>query len=100
MEIDLPSLFFGATVGIFPFVLSKIITQTWKIMFRRKITHSLYVYMIWLDAIAGLIFGIITILYLKGVIPGHFGLFFASGNFPIFLIPTAIPTLLQTRSVS
>ncbi|EGX95189.1 hypothetical protein CCM_03461 [Cordyceps militaris CM01] len=78
MEVDLPSLFFGATVGIFPFVLSKIISQTWKIMGCLKSVHSFYVYMIWLDAFAGLIFGIITILYLKGVIPGHFGFFFAS----------------------
>lgn len=78
--MDLPTLYFGAFLGVFPFALAKVCNQTDKILGQRRSTQNMYLYMIWTEAIVNLVFSVTTILYLKGVIHDSFSYFFGTGT--------------------
>lgn len=88
--IDLPSLFFGALVGVFPYALTEICKQTRRIIdkSRGRSWQNAYLWMIWIEAIVNVAFSIITILYLNGVIEGSFAFYF--GTVTLWAIQTQV----------
>lgn len=69
--IDLPSIYFGLFLGIFPFTVAKVVQQSRKIVARSRTFRNVYLYMIWVEAVVNFVFAIITYLYIIGVIPGR-----------------------------
>lgn len=80
-KMELPALFYGIFLGVFPFTFLKVVTQTEKILRRSRALHNSYLYMIWVEAIVNFIFALITILFLEQVIPGSFGFYFGTGKY-------------------
>ncbi|KAJ6783007.1 hypothetical protein PWT90_08342 [Aphanocladium album] len=96
--MDLPSLYFGAFLGVFPFTIVKVVSQTEKILRRSRPLQNSYLYMIWTEAIVNFIFSIITILYLKEVIPGSFAFYF--GTVTLWAIQTQLLSQIIANRVS
>ncbi|KAH8653073.1 hypothetical protein BGZ60DRAFT_496652 [Tricladium varicosporioides] len=74
-DIKLASLAWGFTLGVGALTCWKALKQTQRIV-RTKRLRSIYVWMIWGEILACLIFGIICWLHLNGNIPPSFGFYF------------------------
>lgn len=66
---DLGAYFFGMFVGVFIFAIIKCIAQTLHIRKHKKSLLSLYLCLLWGEAVCNLVFALTTILFLNDVIP-------------------------------
>ncbi|OAR02998.1 hypothetical protein LLEC1_03838, partial [Akanthomyces lecanii] len=97
-KMDLPSLFYGIFLGVFPFTFFKVVTQTEKILRRSRALQNSYLYMIWIEAIVNFVFALVTILYLEEVIPGSFMFYF--GTVTLWAIQTQLLSQIIANRVS
>ncbi|OAR01135.1 hypothetical protein LLEC1_06340, partial [Akanthomyces lecanii] len=75
--MELPSLFFGAFVGVFAFTLLEVCRQTRRIVRRGRAWRwqNGYLYMIWTETLVNLVFAVVTILHLDGPVGGTLALY-------------------------
>lgn len=66
---DLGAFFFGMFVGVFIFVFIRCTRQTMHIQKHKRNTVSLYLYLVWGEALCNVVFAVTTILFLSDVIP-------------------------------
>ncbi|ATY62142.1 hypothetical protein A9K55_009138 [Cordyceps militaris] len=78
--LDLPSLYFGAFVGVFAFTLVEICAQTRRIVQRARAWGwaNGYLYMIWSEGLVNLVLAVITILHFNDRIPGTLAFYFGT----------------------
>lgn len=70
--MDLATLYFGIFWGMFPFTAAKVAQQTCRILSQwRTVTHHAYLYMIWVELLVNVAYGVPSYLYLIGVIEGR-----------------------------
>ncbi|KAF2469155.1 uncharacterized protein BDR25DRAFT_194695, partial [Lindgomyces ingoldianus] len=74
---DVPTICFGFTLGFLVLTGAKVGKQTISIYKRTGSLVSLYLFMIWMEIIVCLAWSVSAWLFLRGDIPGSFGLFFA-----------------------
>ncbi|KAF5007911.1 hypothetical protein FDECE_5826 [Fusarium decemcellulare] len=91
--MDLAAFFFGLFVGIFIFAFSKACQQTRSIWRRTHSLRNAYLFLVWGEALANLVFAITTILFINGVIKGSLGYYILAvllWSFQVELLPQII----------
>lgn len=74
-DMNVASIVWGLSLGIFIFNCAKAIRQSKSAIERRK-RLTAYVTLVWMEIISSLILSVMCWLYLRGVIPPSFQLFF------------------------
>lgn len=103
-DIIIASLAWGFTIGFGWLTIStalKQTKQTWKRQKRRTFRNA-YIWMIWLEVLVCLIFGVICFLYLLHFIPPSFAFYFTICEFaPMSFYPFPLPCVaLQCATFS
>ncbi|PQE21185.1 hypothetical protein CJF31_00010859 [Rutstroemia sp. NJR-2017a BVV2] len=66
LDMDIVSICFGVSIGFWILTTSKAARQTLKVWKRKHSIHSLYIYMIWMEAIVNLVIAIVSWLFIRG----------------------------------
>ncbi|OHF04130.1 hypothetical protein CORC01_00469 [Colletotrichum orchidophilum] len=77
-SLEIPSIYFGVTIGLVILITVKACQQTILIYMRTSSIFNIYVWMIWVLLIANLLQAIINWLFIRGDLAGTFGFFFGS----------------------
>ncbi|KXH38344.1 hypothetical protein CNYM01_07534 [Colletotrichum nymphaeae SA-01] len=77
-SLEIPSIYFGITIGLTILIAVKASQQTVSIYMKTNSFFNLYVWMIWVLLIANLLQAIINWLFIRGDLLGTFGFFFGS----------------------
>jgi len=67
-DLELATIFFGIFIGLFFFTIVKVFKQTLSIWKRTQDVWNIYLWMIWVETTANLIFALTTYLFIRGVI--------------------------------
>ncbi|KAK1687283.1 hypothetical protein BDP55DRAFT_727239 [Colletotrichum godetiae] len=77
-SLEIPSIYFGITIGLAILISVKASQQTVLIYMRTNSVFNLYVWMIWVLLVANLLQAIVNWLFIRGDLAGTFGFFFGS----------------------
>ncbi|KAL5592614.1 hypothetical protein FOBRF1_013640 [Fusarium oxysporum] len=77
-SLEIPSIYFGITIGFVILTSIKAAQQSFAIHKRTRSFFNLYTWMVWTLLLANLLQAVINWLYIRGDLKGSFGFFFGS----------------------